>query len=168
MSLLARLLAGRLSIQAVAPTLSLQAAADNTTLRLFKLGLPSTLSFASILSELGMPTSGVDSSSFVTVANTSLKYVPLVNGEAGEQADPSQAPACVRVVLGDAIGLKPRRIASMPPRLKDSARTHGTPLRTPFSQSSLIQQAPGMEQGQPCLPLSRYPPWASLPHKLLW
>ena len=77
-------LAGRLSINATSPTVTLRVFADNTTLRLLYLGLPSTLSLGSTLSQLGMSASSMDSSGLFTLTNTTVKYVPLVNGQTGE------------------------------------------------------------------------------------
>lgn len=58
--------------------------ADNTTLRLLYLHLPGTLSFGSILSQLGLPAPDAGNSDFVTLSNATLKYVPVVNNQTCE------------------------------------------------------------------------------------
>ena len=75
----------------MSPTIALRVFAANSTLRLLSLRLPGTLSFGSILSDLGLPAFGPDSDDLFTLTNTSIKFVPLVNGQTGEWRQPHSA-----------------------------------------------------------------------------
>lgn len=83
LSCTAFLCAGQLSINASSPTIAVFAAAQNNTVRLLTLRLPGTLSFGSILSQLGLGAAGIDSTGVLSLSNTSLKYVPTVQGSTG-------------------------------------------------------------------------------------
>ena len=90
---------GNLSIGASSASVGLRVVIEQGNLRMLFLTLPSTLSFGNVLSGLGIPASDFDSSDVLTVANSSVMYVPMVNGQTGAHHNGAASLMCVSGLL---------------------------------------------------------------------
>jgi hypothetical protein len=116
-------------------------AADEAGLRMLRVGIPSTTTFASTLTDLGLAVfSAVDFSSVLTLSNLSVAFFPSV---AGNKCEPplrhgSWVPALVFSLLLTLSGHCTHRLDSHPPPPQH-------PAPAAFVDTDGIEREPGLE-----------------------